>query len=77
MLAVEAEAGQPLADFTFLAQPRLPLTRGRGGQDELQQLLTQAGFGGPAVATRGGVRPRSGTLGRAQFRVFGWETVQE
>ena len=77
VLAVEAEAGQPLADFTFLAQPRLPLTRGRRGEDELRQLLTQAGFGGPATTTRGGVRPRNRTLSRAQFRVFGWETVQE
>ncbi len=77
VLAVEAETGQPLADFTFLAQPRLPLTRGRGGEDELRQLLTRAGFGGPATTSRGGVHPRSSTLSRAQFRVFGWETVQE
>ena len=45
MIAVPARGGI-LADFSYLAQPRLVATRSLGEGSELHSLLDQAGFGG-------------------------------
>ncbi len=71
MIAVPARGGM-LADFSYLAQPRLLATRSLGEGSALQSLLDQAGFSGGQ--TRGlGQQARDDTT----TQVLSWVTVTQ
>jgi len=65
-ISVEAQPGQPVLDFTHLAQDTLPVARGEQ-EDDVVSLINLAGFGNKL--TRG----RIGTIGRkAKIETYQW-----
>ncbi len=71
VIVSEAQPGMPQADFGFLAQATLPVTRGAGG-DGLRDLLEAAGF--QPERTRGLIAPAR-TLSTTAFRLFTWNAA--
>lgn len=69
ILAVDAQPQTATTDFSFLAQPELPKTRGY--VTSIDVLMRETGFG---VTTRGVTATRS-PMGDADIKVFGWRTV--
>ena len=71
VIAVQAEEGAEHADFTFLAQPALPRTRGvrRAGSQTLNAMFREAGFGKPRSRGLDGEAEKSKT----SMRLFSWK----
>ncbi|OAN49453.1 hypothetical protein A6A04_19415 [Paramagnetospirillum marisnigri] len=67
VIAVEAEDGAALNDFSFLAQPEVPKTR--SDSSFMGRLLMETGFGIPS--TRGGSEGQS--MDKTWLRVFSWK----
>ncbi len=66
VIAVAAQPNTLMKDFSFLAQPRLPRTRGSNKKPSLYDLLLKAGFG-----TRGAKKRKR--FNEALIKVFSWE----
>ena len=65
-ISVEAQPGQPVMDFTHLAQDTLPVVRGEQ-ENDIISLINLAGFGNNL--TRG----RIGTIGRkVKIEIYQW-----
>jgi hypothetical protein len=69
VLAVEAQPQSATSDFSFLAQPKLPSTRGH--LTSVDALFKESGFG---VTTRGASSARN-PMGDADVKVYGWKIV--
>jgi hypothetical protein len=67
VIAVEAQPNMTRRDFSFLAQPRLPRTRGK---KSLYQMLLNAGFGAEVADTRSAKPQR---LNQSLIKVFSWQ----
>jgi hypothetical protein len=73
VIVSEAEPGGAPADFSFLQQARLAVTRGAGsaGAGELQGIMENLGF--TPERTRG-VRVNKATLDKTAIRLYTWDT---
>lgn len=69
IIATEAKSNAMMKDFSFLAQPRLPRTR--GSKRNLYDLFLEAGFGVQKPGTRG-AKIRKG-LNQTVIKVFSWK----
>lgn len=73
VIASEAEPGAAPADFSFLQQARLAVTRGAGsaGTGDLQGIMENLGF---APERTRGVRVNKATLDKTAIRLYTWDT---
>ena len=72
VIMTEVQEGQPQADFTFLKQASLPVTRGKPGS--VARLFEAAGF--EPRKFRGAESPAA-SLSTTGLRVFSWDAVTE
>ncbi len=73
-IAVQAQAKQALADFSFLAQPRLDKTRGsRDASGSMEALMAEAGFADKGASR--GVSLSKSDAQTTRMQLFSWETV--
>lgn len=70
VIAVKAKANTMMRNFGFLAQPRLPRTR--GNKQNLYDLFLDAGFGVQESGTTRGAKTRK-SLNQTLLKVFSWE----
>lgn len=73
VIVSEAEPGAAPADFSFLQQARLAVTRGAGtaGAGDLQGIMENLGF---APERTRGVRVNKATLDKTAIRLYTWDT---
>ncbi len=76
-IAVPAVTNAAREDFSFLAQPRLSITRSGKDASPFEALLEQAGFhGGKSVRIRG-IKRRPSRINEASMGVISWYTARE